>query len=139
MMLATQVVAALIGAAALARGGYLFLTAVPSHQWVPSLIWLGAGIVVHDVVIAPVTLLLGRILKPSNALRFGWLAAGTAVLLSIPLIQGAQVRRNPTVIPDQPWGSLLISLALIAAGVLVSVAARRAIRRGRTATNAPET
>jgi len=132
-----QILLALLGAAALIRGGYLMITTVKPIQWLWSGVWLAAGIVVHDAVIAPVTLLLGRVLRPGNAVRFGWLTAGTFVLLSVPLIQGAAVRRNPTVIPDRPWVSLLISLALVAAGVTAAFGFRSVMRRDRDGTPTP--
>jgi hypothetical protein len=130
--LVTQVVLVLLGLALLARGGFYVLTIVKPAQWIPTAIWLGAGIVIHDAFIAPVTLALGRVLRPGAALRFAWLAGGTVVLLSIPLLEGAKVRRNSTVIPGDPATNLLVSLGLVAIGTLIALGLRFAASR-RTA------
>jgi hypothetical protein len=122
-----------LGLAVLARGVYLLNTTVKSSQWAEIGLWLLAGLVLHDAVIAPLTLLLGRVLRPATALRAGWLAAGSVVLLSIPLFEGAKVRRNPTVIPGSPLAHVAIALTLVAAGTVIAALVRLRSRRSARA------
>jgi hypothetical protein len=116
-----------LGVAALARGGYQVLFELPPRVWLPMLIWLAAGVLVHDLLIAPTSLLLGRMLGRAlrwpvgirvagNALRGAWLGIGTVVLVGLPLIVGAGRRGNWTVIPGRPVLNLFLSLALVVLG-----------------------
>ncbi len=116
-----------LGAAALARGGYLVLLELSPKVWFPMLIWLSAGVLAHDLLIAPTSLLLGRMLvktlgRPTeirlagNALRGAWLGTGTVVLVGLPLLVGAGRRANSTVIPGRPVLNLFLSLALVIIG-----------------------
>jgi hypothetical protein len=119
----------LLGLALLARAAVLFHTTVKSSQWPEIALWLAVGILLHDVLIAPVTLLLGRFLRPGPVVRAGWLGAGVAVILAIPLLKGAQFRRNPTVVPDAPGPELLKVLLVVALGMLVAWGLGRVRRR----------
>jgi hypothetical protein len=116
-----------LGVLAVARGAWLVLVGLPPRVWLPIGLWLAVGIVANDLVLAPVSLLLGRLLKnrfgrpvvlrvAGNALRGAWLALGTVLLVAGPLLVGAGQRANPTVIPGRPGVNLLLSLALVAAG-----------------------
>src|SRR3954451_926808 len=74
-----------LGALVLLRGAYLLLFGLPPRVWLPIALWLALGSVVHVLVLAPTSLLLGRTLsrlgriRPSglrragNALRDTWL------------------------------------------------------------------
>ena len=129
-----------LAALATARGGYLVLFTLPPRQWPAMLLWLAVGVVIHDVVLAPASLGLGRLLRAvlarravGNALRGAWLGAATVVLVGLPLVVGARHRANPTVIPGRPVANLLLSLALVAAGaVAVSL-----VRAGLSAPGKP--
>jgi hypothetical protein len=131
-----------IGAAALGWGAYLVLFGLPPRVWLPIAIWLAAGSVVHDLLIAPLSLLLGRSLtrlgRPTglriagNALRGAWLGIGTVLLVGLPLLIGAGRRANPTVIPGRPGLNLALSLALVIIGAGVVIAFNR-LRAGRRA------
>ena len=121
-----------VGVAGLARGGYLVLHGLPSTMWLSMLIWLAAGVVVHDLLIAPTSLLFGRLLARvlghqagvrvvGNALRGAWLGIGTVVLVGIPLAVGAGRRRNWTVIPGRPVLNLFLSLGLVILGAALVV------------------
>lgn len=109
--LITRAVFAAAGVALLLRGGLIVLDTIRPGQWPEILIWFAGGIVVHDAVIAPLTLLLGRLLRPGAVIAAGWMAAGVVLLLAYPLLQGAQVRQNPTVIPQAPSLGLVRALA----------------------------
>jgi hypothetical protein len=78
---------------------------------------------VHDLLIDPASLLLGRVLRrplripvAGNAIRGAWLGIGTVLLVGLPLVVGAGHRTNPTVIPGRPVLNLFLSLALVLAG-----------------------
>jgi hypothetical protein len=123
-----------IGFALLFRAGYLFKTTVKSSQWPEIAVWLAGGVVLHDALIAPITLLLGRFVRPGPVLRAGWLGAGVAVLLAYPLLKGAALRRNPTVIPEAPGPDLVKVLILVAVGMLLAVVIARVRRTARART-----
>jgi hypothetical protein len=117
-----------VGVLATARGAYLVLFTLPPRQWPAMLLWLAAGIVVHDLLLAPASLGLGRLLgRPvglpvaGNALRGAWLGVGTALLVGLPLVVGAGQRANPTVIPGRPGLNLLLSLALVVVGAALVI------------------
>jgi hypothetical protein len=131
---AIQLILGALGAAALARGGYLLVSLITPRQWPEIGAWLIGGVLIHDLLIAPVSVLLGRILRPGAALRAGWLAAGTVLLVGFPLVKGAQRRANPTVNPGSPVLHIAIALGLVLAGVLVSLAVRSVLSRRRNTT-----
>jgi hypothetical protein len=116
-----------LGVLALVRGAWLVVFALPPRAWLPIVLWLAAGSVVNDLLLAPGSLLLGRLLtqrfgRPvvlrvaGSALRGAWLALGSLLLVAVPLLVGAGRRANPSVIPGRPALNLLLSLALVAAG-----------------------
>jgi hypothetical protein len=120
------------GVLALARGAWLVLFGLPPRVWFPIVLWLAAGSVANDLLLAPGSLLLGRLLtqrfgRPivlrvaGNAMRGAWLALGTALLVAAPLLVGARHRANPSVIPGRPGLNLLLSLALVAVGAVAVV------------------
>jgi hypothetical protein len=122
-----------LGALVLLRGAYLLLFGLPPRVWLPIALWLALGSVVHDLVLAPTSLLLGRTLgrlgrerrrglrAAGNALRGTWLGVGTVLLVGLPLVVGAGRRANPTVIPGRPLLNLGVSLALVIAGSAVVI------------------
>lgn len=131
-----------LGVLALARGAWLVLLGLPPRVWLPIGLWLAVGVVANDLVLAPVSLLLGRLLTrrlmlrvAGNTLRGAWLAVGTVLLVAGPLLVGAGHRANPSVIPGRPALNLLLSLALIAAGTaaVIIVNLVRVNRSGRAA------
>jgi hypothetical protein len=127
----------LTGVLIASRGAYLLLHAhLMFLQYRSIVLWLAAGSVLHDLLIAPASLLLGKLLhKPllrspivGNAVRAAWLGFGAAIVIGLPLIGGAGKlpilggrgqRANPTVIPGRPVLNLAISIALLIAGAAV--------------------
>jgi hypothetical protein len=112
-----------LGVAALARGVYLVLVDLPPRTWLSVLIWLAVGSVVHDLLLAPASLGLGRLLatvlrRPvvGNAIRGLWLGLATVLLVGLPVVVGARHRANPSVIPGRPVLNLAVSLALVLTG-----------------------
>lgn len=126
-------------AAGLAMIGWGLWTAwvrVPPEQWVSVLLWLAGGVVVHDAVLAPLAILIGLRVLPRvpdawrPALRGGLLALGVLALLGVGVFMGAAGRRNPSVVPQDPWAAVLVALGVLVVGVLIGgiVATRRRAR-----------
>jgi hypothetical protein len=124
----TRAVFALAGVALLVRGAFIVMETIRPSQWPEILIWMAAGILLHDLILAPVSLLLGRILRPGPVIVAGWLGTGVALLLAYPLLKGAQVRQNPTVIPYAPGAELLRVLATVAACTILAWTVARLVR-----------
>ena len=87
-----------LGVALALLGVWLFVSDVPTSGWVRVLVWLGAGVAVHDGFVAPSAVALGRLVKgrvPPGWLpvvRTGGLAVLTMVLVAIPLLATGGLR-----------------------------------------------
>ena len=125
----TRTVFGVGGAALLLRGVFIIHEIIKPSQWPEILIWFAAGVLLHDVIIAPITLLLGRIVRPGPVVAAGWMGAGVVLLLSYPLVKGAKFRQNPTVIPQSPALGLTRALAAVAIGMLIAWVIRFLLRR----------
>ncbi|BDZ42478.1 hypothetical protein GCM10025865_17770 [Paraoerskovia sediminicola] len=118
---------AVVGVAMLAWGVYLGITRVPSSQWLGVLVWLAGGIVVHDVILAPIGILVGLLVLPRvpaswrPALRGGMLALGVLAIFAVALFFGAAGRRNPSAVPQDPVAAVVVALVVIAVGVVVAI------------------
>ncbi len=138
----------LLGLAAMARGASLVLHMhFQFLQYRSIVFWLAAGSVLHDGLIAPASLLLGRVLRrpllgpvTGNAARAAWLALGAVVIIGLPLIGGSGKipflggtghRNNPTVIPGRPLLNITISLALLVGGAVLVAGFSRLRQRRR--------
>jgi hypothetical protein len=119
---------AVAGVALLVRGAFIVMDIIRPSQWPEILIWMAAGILLHDLVLAPLSLLLGRIFRPGPVIAAGWLGTGVVLLLAYPLFKGAQVRQNPTVIPYAPGPELLRALATVAACTVLAWTVARLVR-----------
>ena len=79
-------------------GVWQFVAHVPTTGWVRVVIWLGAGIVVHDGVLAPLGVVSGWLVarrSPEPArpvVRFAGLALLTVGLLLVPLLATGGIR-----------------------------------------------
>jgi hypothetical protein len=122
----SRIVLGILGGLALARGGWLLLTDVPPHSWPFVVLWLALGLAVHDGLIAPASAAIGHATLPRLpatwrlALRGAWLAAGSVLLIGLPLLVGAGHRANPSVIPQDPASSLIAAIALVLLGAVVT-------------------
>ena len=80
-------------------GVWQFLAHVPSTGWLRVAVWLAAGVVVHDGVLAPLGVVSGRVVgrrSPERArpvLRIAGLALLTVALLAVPLLATGGLRR----------------------------------------------
>ncbi len=104
-------------------------------------VWLVAGVLVHDLVLAPLLIVVGAVVArvvPSSVravVVVGLVCAGTLALVGVPVaLAAARPLANPTILPLDYWRGLGLSMlvvVLLTAGVSVvlsSVVARRTRR-----------
>ncbi|GAA1779559.1 hypothetical protein [Agromyces lapidis] len=126
-------------------GGAVMLTEVPPERYLGIAVWVGAAIVVHDAVIAPVVVAVGlgagavrdRLGRRAVAVGQGALLVG-AVLTAIALpaiIAQERGNANPTVLVGSYALVIVIVWAVVAAVLLAvtSPAIGRMLRRARRA------
>ncbi|MFI2717134.1 hypothetical protein [Streptomyces collinus] len=86
-----------------------------------ALVWLAGAVVLHDVVIAPVVLLIGTALVRGSArgpVRAALLVAGSLTMVALPVLLRPGRRANPSVLPlDYPrnWLVMLVVMASVTA------------------------
>lgn len=141
------------GVAVIGYGGWLVLTTVPPHRWLAVVLWLVAGVVVHDAVIAPASLGVGWALDrwgaatagrrtARDAIGRGLLLIGSLTLVAVPVLGGWGRRPdNPTLLDRDYVGGWLGVVALVVLGlgartlvVLERVSRVSALGSRRTAT-----
>ncbi|MFD8078446.1 hypothetical protein ACFV3E_38030 [Streptomyces sp. NPDC059718] len=97
------------------------------------LIWLGGAVVLHDVLIAPLVLLIGSVLVRGGGrgpLRGALLVAGAVTAVALPVALRPGKPANSSVLPlDYPRNWLLTLAAVTVVTALVLVA--RGVSRGR--------
>ncbi len=132
------------GLVVLLVGAWKVLHAVqaPSYVWLA--VWLLGAILLNDAVIAPVVVVLravthralGRLPAAALAwLKGGFVVGGVLVLVVVPEIWAQHLgTANPTILPGDYTGRLLLVLAVVAVLTLVAVvgatARGRRVRRG---------
>ncbi len=136
-----RLVIGVVGVAAIGFGLLVGLREVPVAAWWPVGRWLVAGILAHDAVLAPISVLLGLVVlrrvpdrwRPTA--RAALLALGASLLLLACVLVASGLRRNPTVLPFPAWASVLGAMVLV---VAVSAAVRLwSARLTQTPANAP--
>ena len=125
---ATRLVVGAIGLAAATYGGWLLWE--QRADWLSLVLWLGAGVVLHDFVLSPL-LLLGGVLV-ANRLPPAWrvpvivgaVVWGSITLLAVPVLgEFGALADNPTLL-DRPYvtswvvGALLVIAAVVTGGLL---------------------
>lgn len=118
-------------------GVYLLLSREGSNAGLVSAgTWLVVGVVLHDFVLAPLTLgvlFLGRHLVPKHALRAATVALvvlGTATIFAIPVLTGYGRRAdNPTLDNRHYWIGWLVLVVILLVAVLVTTLVRRYSKR----------
>jgi hypothetical protein len=119
-----------LGVAVAAYGAWLLLQEDLSDL-VDTAIWLAGGIVLHDFVLVPLTLLLGVVLVrllPANRrapVAGGLVVLGTVTLMAVPVLGGWGANAdNPTILDrSYPAGWLVVAgvtILVIAALVLTT-------------------
>lgn len=94
---ATRVGLVALGLLLGACGLSAFVTAVPPREWVRVVIWLGAGVVVHDAILAPLAVVTGFVvIRTAPAARrwatFGALVLAAVLLVLVPLLATGGLR-----------------------------------------------
>lgn len=108
----------------------------PARLW-SAVAWSVGTLIVHDAVLAPLTLAVGwaltRLLRaggPRRVVAGGLLVAGCLVLVALPALLTPGVAGNPTATPRDYLGGLVRLLALTATGtVALALLAHRRHRR----------
>lgn len=130
----------LLGAAGLAWGAWVLVDTVRIARLPGLALWVGAAIVVHDAVIAPLVLFAGVLLRRAGRRLAGTVVTvlqGTIVLGSIMTLivvpeivaQGLDPK-NPTVLPLD-YGANLAVFWVVIAGVATAVSAVLYARNSR--------
>jgi len=135
--LGVRLALAAAGVAALAVGAWsAWQHLLPA--WWPVLRWAAGGVLVHDLLLAPLALLLGVLVLPRvppawrDPLRGALLGLATAAVLLLPLLQSPARRWNATILPTPGWVSVLVAVLVPVAGALLAVAlGRRRASRSR--------
>jgi hypothetical protein len=101
-------------------GAYLLLSRQDTDQLVSTAIWLAAGVVLHDFVLAPLVLVVvlvgGRLVPPGfrAAAVAGLVVLGTATLLAVPVLGRFGARPdNPSLLNRHYWVGWLVLAALV--------------------------
>lgn len=125
-----------LGGALGAYGSWLALTRQDAGQLVEIAVWLAAGIVLHDVVVAGVVLAgvgLGRRVLPRSWHAPATLALvvwGGVTLMAVPVLGRFGARPdNPTLL-DRPYLGAWAALSFVTV-VVVALAGQVRSRRGR--------
>jgi hypothetical protein len=117
-----------LGALGVLGGGYsAWLVASRGHDLLDLVVWLVAGVVLHDGVLALAVLVLGaallRILpEPAKAPAVvGFVVLGSVTLLAVPVLGRFGVRAdNLTLLDRDYWAGWLVLAALTLAGVVTA-------------------
>ena len=112
----TRLLLGVLGVAVAAYGAWLLLQE-DLTDLVATAVWLAGGVVLHDFVVVPLTLLLGLALTrllPANLrapLVGGLVVLGTVTLMAVPVLGGWGANAdNPTVLDrDYPAGWLVFA------------------------------
>ncbi|MDT0344680.1 hypothetical protein [Streptomyces litchfieldiae] len=121
------------GLALLAVGVRYLFTDTPAGAPREVAVWLAGVVLAHDLVLAPLVLLVGlavRHVPARRAIRGGLLVAGCLTLIALPPLLRPGAPRNATALPLDYGRNLALLLATTAL-VTAAVAAVSASRRGR--------
>ncbi|ONI90612.1 hypothetical protein ALI144C_02735 [Actinosynnema sp. ALI-1.44] len=110
----------LLGAAGLALMAWGASPALRVPRIVEFGAWFLAGPILHDLLLAPVVGLLGLAVK--GPVKTGAVVSGILVLIAIPLLWQPRVPVNPGLHDRDYWLGLAISLGVVWAAVLTSMA-----------------
>ena len=117
-----------LGAVGLAMGVYgAWLVLSRGHDLLDLVIWLGAGVVLHDAVLSMAVLATGalamralpRVARAPAAV--GFVVLGSVTLFAIPVLGRFGARPdNPTLLDRHYWAGWLVLAALTALAVLTA-------------------
>jgi hypothetical protein len=119
-----------------AYGGWLLVSR--GHDLLDVGLWLAGGVVLHDAVVAGLTLAVGalavrRAPGPARApLAVGFVVLGSVTLVAVPVLGRFGARAdNPTLLDRDYTAGWLVLAALTAVAVGVAVLVRSRRRSGR--------
>jgi hypothetical protein len=125
----------LLGILLLARGAWVAYTTIGSGDRIHVVIWLALGLVVHDGLLAPISVLLGHLALPHLPTTARWAARallawlGAVLIIGLPLVRQAPRRANPTVEIGHPFVGVCVAVGI---GVVVVIAVQIALTVRRT-------
>ncbi|WP_353828444.1 hypothetical protein [Agromyces sp. SYSU T0242] len=133
------------GVALLGVGGFVLLTEVRPTQWLGIAVWVGAAILIHDGVVAPLAVAVGlgaeRVRRPFGrrgvAIAQGALVVGGMLTaLTLPaLLASLRGTPNPTLLVGSYGLALgVIWLVLAAVAAIALRVSRTAVRRAEGTT-----
>ena len=128
-MRATRAILVTVGVAFGVWGVWL-MRDFTSEQLVSLAIWLVAGLLVHDAVLAPLTIALGagaaRLLPRHAALGTAFLLWATLTVTFVPVLSGQGGKPDNDTILNQPYGpAWWVLTALLVIGGAVATWSRR--------------
>lgn len=128
-MRATRAILVVVGVAFGVWGVWL-MRDFTSEQLVSLAIWLVAGLLVHDAVLAPLTIALGagaaRLLPQHAALGIAFLLWATLTVTFAPVLSGQGGKPDNDTILNQPYGpAWWVLTALLVIGGAVATWSRR--------------
>lgn len=126
-----------LGVAVAAYGAWLLLPRQDGAALLEVAIWFAVGVVVHDLLLAPVLGLVGlalpRVLPPvaRGPVVAGAVVLGTVTLVAVPVLgRFGAVASNPTLL-DRPYvAGWLVLAGVVVAGVVARVWRGRVTARG---------
>jgi hypothetical protein len=137
-VIARAVRVALAAAGAAIAGYGLWLLSHRQSELVGVVGWLAGGVLAHDAVIAPLTIVISAIglrLLPARArgpVTAGFVVLGTVTLTAIPVLLSLGARPDNLTLLDRHYGvGWLVLAAVVSAGVALTMAVRHGEARAR--------
>jgi hypothetical protein len=125
-----------VGVLLAAYGGWLLVSR--GHDLLDVGVWLAAGVVLHDAVLAGLALVVGALVvrrapEPARApLAVGLVVLGSVTLIAVPVLGRFGARAdNPTLLDRDYTAGWLVLAALTAVAVGTAVLVRSRRRSGR--------
>ena len=132
----TRLLLGALGVAVATYGGWLLLQEDLSDL-VDTAVWLAGGVVLHDFVLVPLTLLLGVALirlMPANLrapVAGGLVVLGTVTLMAVPVLGGWGANAdNPTILDRNYPAGWLVVAGVTTLVVVVTIVLRAGRRSG---------
>ena len=132
----TRLLLGALGVAVATYGGWLLLQEDLSDL-VDTAVWLAGGVVLHDFLLVPLTLLLGVALirlMPANLrapVAGGLVVLGTVTLMAVPVLGGWGANAdNPTILDRNYTAGWLVVAGVTMLVVVLTIALRRGGRSG---------
>ena len=128
---------AALGVGVTAYGGWLLVSRTDTAQLVDAAIWLGSGVLLHDLVLTGVVLVVAalalRLPGPARAPAVvGLVVLGSLTLVAVPVLGGFGAREdNPTLL-DRPYLTSWLGLVVVTVVAVTAASLVRSRQRQRT-------